>query len=439
MPYQTDERLKSYLDTNQLHREQMCRAILSIDKRFSDVRPRHPRGGRDGGRDIEALYRDEQVAFGAAGFVNQANDSEEQRKVIKGKFQDDLDSAVFADKKPSVFIFFTNINLTIGEKDALIHSAKSAGLLFCEILDRERLRIALDSPDGFWIRFQYLNIPLSEEEQASFFARWGDDIQSVISTGFQRIESSLGRIMFLQEASAALTHLTLSFELDAKYPAEEICHFRLFCSMYLKEPKHNILSILFGSSDKSNRMRTDLNFSAQPAGIKYGIGSGQWEQHIDIDAEKKRAEDEEDNEKYTLVGSGSRIGMNDVEFLSISYNKDSFFRLTPWVALRDLDDAMFLPFANKSLAEKIKAIHVYSNGYKLKEIGNGEFYVDREQTNPRLPIVFSEGELADPWVRIRPKTASAFHLRFFEETPVRMFVPEQTKDSLESRRRITKR
>ena len=438
MPYQTDERLKSYLDTNQLHREQICRAILSIDKRFSDVRPRHPRGGRDGGRDIEAVYREDQVAFGAVGFVNQANDSKEQKRAIKDKFQGDLDSAVTAEKKPSVFIFFTNINLTIGEKETLIRAAKSAGLLFCEILDRERLRIVLDSPDGFSIRFQYLNIPLSEEEQASFFARWGDDIQSVISTGFQRIENSLNRILFLQEASDALAHLTLSFELDAKYPAEEISHFRLFCSMYLKEPKLKVLSILFGSSDKPNRMRTDLASTSEPPGIRHGIGSGQWEQRIDIEAEKKCAENEEEYENYTYVGSGSRGGVNEVEFLSISYDKDSFVRLLPCIALRDLDGAMFLPFANKSFAEKIKTIHVYSNGYKLKEIDGAEFYVDNEITDPRFPVNFSADELADPWVIIRPKLSSAFHLQFFEETPVRMFAPEQAKDSLEGRRRITK-
>ena len=55
--------------------------------------------------------------------------------------------------------------------------------------------------DGFSIRFQYLGLPLSEEEQASFFAKWGDDIQSVISTGFQRIEKTLDRVLFLHEAS----------------------------------------------------------------------------------------------------------------------------------------------------------------------------------------------------------------------------------------------
>jgi hypothetical protein len=55
--YITDERLKSYLDTNQLQRERMCLAILSIDRRFTNLRPRHPRGGPDGGRDVDAIFR----------------------------------------------------------------------------------------------------------------------------------------------------------------------------------------------------------------------------------------------------------------------------------------------------------------------------------------------------------------------------------------------
>ena len=83
LPYQTDERLKSYLDTNQLQRERICGAILATDKRFSEVRSRHPRGGPDGGRDIQAIYRGEQITFGAVGFVNQANDSNEQKKLLR--------------------------------------------------------------------------------------------------------------------------------------------------------------------------------------------------------------------------------------------------------------------------------------------------------------------------------------------------------------------
>ncbi|MEM9463451.1 MAG: hypothetical protein AAGF11_55435 [Myxococcota bacterium] len=162
VPYQTDERLKSYLDTNQLHREQMCCAILAADHRFSEVRPRHPRGGPDEGRDIEAVYRDDQKAFGAVGFINQANDSKEQKRRIKSKFMDDLASALGATVRPDAFVFFTNVNFTIGEKGELVQKAKASGIPFCEIFDRERLRIELDSPDGFSTRFQYLGIALSD-------------------------------------------------------------------------------------------------------------------------------------------------------------------------------------------------------------------------------------------------------------------------------------
>jgi hypothetical protein len=437
LPYQTDERLKSYLDTNQLHREQMCRALLSVDKRFTDVRPRHPRGGPDGGRDIEAIYRGEQKVYGAVGFVNQANDSNEQKKNIKGKFASDLDSALNAREKPVAFVFMTNINLTIGEKDEMIGKAKKAGLLYCEIFDRERLRISLDSPDGFSIRFQYLGISLTEEEQASFFAKWGDDIQSVISTGFQRIEKTLERVLFLQEASDVMSSLMIAFELDRTYKAEEIGHFRTFCFMILKEPKHNILQIVFGSADKSNRMRSDLesDFTEQKPGIKYGIGGGQWEYHIDIE-NYKNGESHDDAEsqeepKWKEVGSSSSIGMDKVKFLSIKYSHDSFIRFLPRMKLRDIDDSTFIFILNNSLAEKIKGIHIYSNGYKLQELSKSELSIDKTPFEPKIPANFSSEELDDPWVRIRPsKIASAFHVSFSDQTPKRLFESKQTKNSL---------
>lgn len=431
MPYQTDERLKSYLDTNQLHREQMCRAILATDPRFSEVRPRHPRGGPDGGRDIEAIYRNGQKAFGAVGFVNQANDSKDQKRTIESKFTADLTSAIAANNELGAFVFFSNVNFTIGEKDQLIQHAQERGVPFCDIFDRERLRIELDSPNGFSIRFQYLGIVLSESEQASFFARWGDDIQSVISSGFDRMEIALNRILFLQEVRDPIARFTVAVQLDRKYAAEEIGHFRLFCSLFLREPRKDVLAILFGSSDKSNRMRTDtaVDFTPQEPGIKHGIGGGQWERRIELSIEE--AIDDEDNVgRLIQVGSSSSIGQDEVEFLSIVYSKDSFIRIQPGPALKDFDDSMFIFFVNKSLAEKVRAVHVYSNGYKLQEIT--ELWVDESQFEPNVPVHFSEDELADPWVRIRPADlGSAFHLRFFEATPVRLFSPEQVKNSLE--------
>ena len=193
------------------------------------------------------------MAFGAVGFINQADDSDEKKKRIIAKFKDDLMSALAATPRPDVFVFLTNMSLTIGEKTALESDARAEGIPYSEIFDRERLRIALDSPDGFALRFQYLRIPLSEEEQASFFAKWGDDVNSLIATGFQEVKGTLDRLLFLQEASAPLASLLVVFELDRVYQTDEIGHFRAFCSLYLKEPKLNVLSILFGSTDKADR------------------------------------------------------------------------------------------------------------------------------------------------------------------------------------------
>ena len=171
MATETDIRLRSWLDSNQRDREQMCRAILALDGRYSDVRPRHPAGGPDGGRDIEATFENNREAYGAVGFANSANDSEEQKKQIRKKFKDDLASALNANPQLKAFAFLTNLHFTMGEQDAMKQEAKKAGIEHCEILDRERIRIELDSPSGFFIRFQYLSIPLSDTEQASFLAK----------------------------------------------------------------------------------------------------------------------------------------------------------------------------------------------------------------------------------------------------------------------------
>jgi hypothetical protein len=256
MPYETDERLKSYLDTNQLYREQMCLAVMAIDKRFSNVRPRHPRGGPDGGRDIEGIFNGVQRVFGAVGFINQASDSDAQRNKSSAKFKEDLSAALIQQPAPEVFIFFTNVNLTAGEKDDLVKHAKSKGIAYAEVFDRERIRISLDSPDGLGIRFQYLKIPLSEAEQAAFFARWGDDIQGVISDGFVRIQRSLNRMHFLQEAALPLSGFTGVLQLDKEYRGSEIGHFRAFGVVFLKSPVHGIFSFMFGATDNTARLHS---------------------------------------------------------------------------------------------------------------------------------------------------------------------------------------
>lgn len=428
----TDERLKSYLDTNQLHREQMCLAVLALDKRFTEVRPRHPRGGPDGGRDIEAVFRGAQSAFGAVGFVNQANDSEPTKKKIQAKFKEDLNSALEANVPPQVFVFFSNINLTVSEKDELVAIARAKGLNHCEIFDRERIRICLDSADGYAIRFQYLGIVLSEEEQASFFAKWGDDINSVITTGFQKVQRTLDHLLFLQEASDAISSFHVALELDKVYEAEEIGHFRAFFSVYLKEPKLNVLSILFGSSDRADRFTSDIRQAEQsePRGIKFGKCGGQWEQLVDLSEVENAIDDDEFPEKFQQAGSSSSIGEDRITFVSAAYSKSSFIRLRPVLSLRDFDDCVVLSMVNVSLAKKVKTIHIISNGYKLLEVSRDGFYVDETQFDPGVPVAFDNEELSDQWCRIRPNMASAFKLSFSDVVPQRLFISKQTKNTL---------
>lgn len=430
MAYVTDEKLKSYLDTNQLHREQLCLAILALDKRFTNVRPRHPRGGPDGGRDIEAQFRGTELAYGAVGFVNQAADVEEKKRTIRTKFSDDLNSAWDANPRPFVFVFFTNINFTVGEKSDLIDQARAKGFAACDILDRERLRVALDSPDGFAARFQFLGIPMSESEQASFFAKWGDEIQSVIATGFQEVHSTLSQLLFLQEAGRPISGLHVQFKLDREYDATEIGHFRTFCSFYLREPKLGILGLLIGKTDKADRFRTDLQQGRNELpGIASGIASGQWKvawsgisEHEPEDSSESDVDDDDSFGKYVPIGWGSGVGMKSVKHLVASYNTDSFIRFEPVLSLMDFDDCMLMPILNKSLAEKLEGICIFANGYMLLDWDKKAFRIDSSKFELDLGAAFSEDELSDPWVRIRPVDfASTSKLSFLDNVPVRMF------------------
>lgn len=449
MATETDIRLRSWLDANQRDREQMCRAVLAFDPHYTDVRPRHPSGGPDGGRDIEAVYDGNRVAYGAVGFQNGANDADEQKKRIRAKFTSDLASALAAKADLQGFAFLTNLHFTMGEQSEMKEEARRCGIEHCDIFDRERLRIELDSPAGFFIRFQYLGIPLSEAEQASFLARYGDRIQEVVSTGFQRIERTLNRILFLQEATDVLSGIHVRFRLKESYLASDIGHFRAFVSLYLRAITHDILGIWFGSTDKPDRFRDDIPTKRNLSGIAAGIATGQWEKHVRLprlgedeekegaqnrppthaDTTSKEADDESDN-SLVPVGGGSSIGMDPVSAITVHYRHDDpLIRFRPRIQLRDLDDCIFMPILNLSLAEKIDTIEVVANGYKLAHIGPEDFKIDRSGFQSEVDQAFSAEELADPWVRIRPaEMSSAFHLRFTSNTPRRLFGHQETPD-----------
>lgn len=433
-PKETEARLKAHLDSDQAARERLCIAILKTDRRFSEVRPRHPKGGKDGGRDIEARFQDTDLAYGAVGFMNGANDSPTQKKQIKAKFAKDLKAALGNDLKPTVFVFMTNVALTVGEKNALAKVAKGKGVSTCEIFDRERLRVELDGVDGLAARVQYLEIPMSPAEQASFFARWGDGIQSLVAAQFQSVATTLSRIMFLQEARATLETLSVRFILDRTYSGDEIGHFRAFTSVFFPKMKQGITQVLFGSSDVGQR------FHARPyrertdrPGIKHGISSQAWESRMWIRGDPVRDPEnaEADTQEHVPHGSGWGRGLDEVSQIVIGYqHTDTFdFQYLPRLSLEDIQGAWVMPKLNASLADKLEAIEIWADGYVLMSLRRQDFTIDKSSTD--FPVLghFSEEELADPWVRIRPSNRnSSLTIDFTGETPRRAFLTRETPE-----------
>lgn len=399
------------------------------------------------------MFRGSQVTAGAVGFLNGANESGAQKTQIKKKFESDAASARTSDSRPDVFVFMTNVALTMAEQEKLKSTALKLGFSACEIFDRSLIRAMLDSPDGFALRFQYLGLPLSEAEQTSFFAKWGDGIQSLVTSSFQRVEKTLERLLFLQESKDVLSGLYVHLELDRVYSDSEIGHYRAFVRMFLREPKHKIYQLLFGSSDRSLRFRSDIkNPWAEPAGIGAGIAGGQWEFYIhlpDPGATEKASSDEDldrlevdesdldsRTEKWTQVGSSSGVGSKEVSTIVAGYSHDDpLIRYRPRLQLKDLEDAGWVILLNKTLSEKVEAIHIYANGYKLSEIRRPDFGVENGPPTTETPLTFSIDELADPWARIKPKMASYFELRFSEATPVRIFASKSVNNGTEYLRR----
>ncbi len=89
-----------------------------MDRSYSHVDPQRPEGGPDGGRDIEA-FRDGIEVWGAVGFQNSVSDSPDDKRQAKAKFIADLETALARKPELKGFAFFTNVDLTDTERNAL--------------------------------------------------------------------------------------------------------------------------------------------------------------------------------------------------------------------------------------------------------------------------------------------------------------------------------
>lgn len=296
-------------------------------------------------------------------------------------------------------------------------------MISCDIFDRERIRIALDSSDGFAARFQYLGVPLSEAEQATFFAKWGSDIQGLILNNFSDVKNTLNQMLFLQESARVLQSIYVIFDLDRTYSSDEIGHLRAFLVMHLKEPKNGIFGIEFGCFDCPGRASSKRKEDPDDMipGISHGIGSITAE--MNLEKISRGESSQEDEEHYQEIGRGNSLGPKEAARIVIEYTHDDWMlRLEPRLRLGDLDESMFMPLVNKSFSEKIESIRLVANGYKLYEIQRNTMWIQEDAQGFTRFLTFAEHELKDPWVKIRPKHLGSAHwLRFQHEVPLRLY------------------
>ncbi|WP_147418753.1 hypothetical protein [Sphingobium terrigena] len=420
MPYETDEKLKGFLDANQLHREQLCAAILSIDGRFRSVTPQHPRGGPDGGTDIVATFEGSQSAIGAVGFLNQATDNAQDKRKIKKKLLDDIQRAASL-KSASVFVFFTNVNLTRMERERSISAAHASGFHVCEIFDRERLRLALDSPDGLAIRFQYLGIALSDAEQAAFFSKWGERINDVIADGFGETHRLLKRIQFLHEYSLPIKSLKISIKIKEDCSLSSVRPIRLYARLLYETPKGNLVGHQFSMIEET-----------PPSDLSQGGSFWLRTAELYMTPDNPYYLDPECYNKYEY-----HVIKRDSGFILHSrYAKDINFHMQisttskgNRISLSDIDQSLLYIYANKSLALNICNIDFYSDLYKFDGFSSDDFRkINVEEFSSGLST-YEDRENSERGALLRIGQCFApFHFDFSRTTPIRLGTPYSTKE-----------
>jgi hypothetical protein len=184
------------------------------------------------------------------GFIDGAQDSPQHRRQARNKFKQDLKSALLHTPDLEVFLFFTNVALTPKDQDGLRGAARDIKrTLQVELFTREQLRMALNTPRGFGLRFQYLDIEMSREEQASFFSAHGEQIQATLARGLTDIELSMARMEFLADKPSPLTWLQALVHLKAPCRASDLGAFRILLELRRRGSHANLPEFSLATED----------------------------------------------------------------------------------------------------------------------------------------------------------------------------------------------
>jgi len=363
-----------------------------------------PRGGPDEGRDLEARYEDGRPAWGAIGFQNSVSDTTRERTQAKRKFASDLACALSEHANLKVFVFLTNVGLTVRDKQALTELAKGKKIDVCVILDREHIRVLLDSPDGLSIRYQYLEIPLSDAEQAAFFAKWGSDLQSLISHSFDAIDRDIKRIQFNQEQHRPLRQLSFGLKLSQPLTVKDRPHLRAVLCVIPTSPRRAYRRLNLAVTNDDGKWAPD----------RPHVGSALTGAFWADDPTKP-------------IGTFQSGRSESMTYVGASAGYSEWGAPGPQATLADLDENYFLFLANSRLADLIEKASIVANEYLLWEAERDELRIDAPNDTPEWPWNLTEAEAGDPWRRIMPGRGGPFD--FASDTPHRLYpaVPIQRR------------
>jgi len=155
----------------QTNAERLAANILQLDG-FSSLDPQCPLGGPDGLKDV-LCEKNGWKYVGAAYFPT----TEKEYKDIKEKYIHDLDGV--SKNGAQGIVFVTNQHLTPSQRKELVSFADSKSSKSI-IYHLERIRVLLDSPSGYGLRLEFLDIDMSREEQMSFFSQWNRSFSDLL-------------------------------------------------------------------------------------------------------------------------------------------------------------------------------------------------------------------------------------------------------------------
>lgn len=146
-------------DAGQAPAERLAGHLLRLEG-FKELDPSHPLGGPDGLKDI-VCKKDGREWIAAAYFPR----GQQSIKQIKQKW--DHDTQGVAKHKVDGFVFVTNQKLTNSQKGKL---SRALGVRYVHLIHLETIVSLLDSPVGYGIRLEFLDIEMEREEQIAFIA-----------------------------------------------------------------------------------------------------------------------------------------------------------------------------------------------------------------------------------------------------------------------------